>query len=450
MEIVIIGSGEIGYHLGKVLSQELHDVTLLDQSIQILRKISEECDVMTVKGNGTSIKDLIRAGVKTADLIVAATDSDEINLVVAMICKRIGNNPRVIARIRNDELFEPESPLTPESLGIDVIIHPEEHVAREIVHLIKRAAASELIAMCEDRLQLVAIRLDAQSPLVGKTIQEYDDSHGSFPMRIVAILRGGITIIPDGSAKITNKDLLFILVHSEDVVSLIQSTGHTNRPIRHVMIAGGSLIAKRVVHLLSKDKNEWQIKLIEPDEEQAWFFANTYKNVLVLQGEPTNPDLLVQEGITETDAFISVTPDEESNIISCLMAKHLGVYKTVALVSKAEYIPLSQTIGLDAAVNKKLSVTNEIHRQIRQGKVISNYAPYGTDAEILELKVSKSSPAAGKSIDSLSLPSRSIIGAVLKNDEVCIATGKTRIESEDHVVVFCYPDVINHITRYFT
>lgn len=431
-----------------MLSEEQHDVTVLDHEVETLQKVNEYCDVLTVEGEGTSIKDLLAAGADQADLIVAATAVDEINMVIAMITKRLGN-PRVIARIRNDELYGPDSPLTPSDMGIDVLIHPEEHVAQEIVRLIKRAAASELVSLADDRLQLIGLRVNETSPLVDQTLEEYAHSFHEVPFRVVAILRRGRTIIPDGTTHFKTNDNIFILARTEDVPKVISSTRFEDKPIKRIMIAGGSTTGKRVTKLLSQENLDWRIKLIEPEYDKSLKLAERFKNVLVLHGEPTDPDLLASEGIMDTDAFISVTPDEESNIISCLMAKHLGVSKTVALVSKAEYIPMSQTIGLDAAVNKKLSVTNEIHRQIREGRVISNYSPYGTDAEIVELQVSEKSKAVGKYVENLKLPDRTIIGAIIQEDGAVIATGRTLINSGDHVIIFCYPGALDSVTNYF-
>lgn len=448
MKIVIIGSGEIGFHLSKTLSEEEHDVTVLDHDVRTLEKLNETCDVLTVEGEATSVHALLEAGADQADLIVAATEVDEVNMVVSMIAKRLGAK-RVIARIRNDELSDPETPLKPSDMGIDVLIHPEQHVATEIVQLIKRAAASDLVSIADDRLQLIGIRLDDTSPLLDTTLEYYDKHITDVAFRVVAVLRGGRTIIPDGSVSLKKNDQIFIVALKEDVPAVIASTGRKETRIKRIMIAGGSSTGMRVTELLSTENADWRIKLIEPDPEKSQQLANRFRNVLVLNGIPSDTDLLVSEGIMNTDAFIAVTQDEESNIISCLMAKHLGVKKTVAMVSKAEYIPLSQTIGLDAAVNKKLSVTNEIHRQIRKGQVLSNYAPYGSDGEIVELLVSEKSRAANKSIKELKIPKKCIIGGILHNGHAEIATGQTRIKAGDHIVLFCFPSDLNQISSYF-
>jgi len=281
-------------------------------------------------------------------------------------------------------------------------------------------------------------------------MEQYAASVTDILFRVVAILRGGRTIIPDGSTTFQNNDQIFILARNQDVSRVISTTGRQETKIKRIMIAGGSSIGTRVTDILSRERADWRIKLIEPDPEISLKLAGRFRHVLVLNGDPTDPDLLVSEGIMDTDAFISVTLDEESNIISCLMAKHLGVRKTVALVSKAEYIPMSHAIGLDAAVNKKLSVTNEIHRQIRQGRVLSNYSPYGSNAEIVELRVSKKSRAVGKKVEQLKLPEQTLIGGLVHDNEALIATGKTRICADDHIIIFCNPDSLDMVTNYFS
>ncbi len=449
MKIVIIGSGEIGFYLSKLLSKEQHDVTVLDHDVRALQKLNEQCDVLTIEGEATSINVLLSAGADNADLIIAATEVDEVNMIASMVTKRLGAK-RVIARIRNDELCQPGSPLSPSDVGIDVLIQPEQHVALEIVGLIKRAAASELVSIAENRFQLIGIRLDPTSPLIRSSMEQYAASVTDILFRVVAILRGGRTIIPDGSTTFQNNDQIFILARNQDVSRVISTTGREETKIKRIMIAGGSSIGTRVTDILSRERADWRIKLIDPDPDISLKLAGRFRDVLILNGDPTDPDLLVSEGIMDTDAFISVTLDEESNIISCLMAKHLGVRKTVALVSKAEYIPMSHAIGLDAAVNKKLSVTNEIHRQIRQGRVISNYSPYGSKAEIVELRVSKNSLAVGKRVEQLKLPEQTLIGGLVHDNEALIATGKTRISYHDHIIIFCNTDVLDKVTNYFS
>jgi len=384
LKIVIVGAGDVGYELSKILSDEKHDVIIMDRDSRSLKKISDNLDVLVQEGNATSPVDLVQAKVKNADVMLAVTNIDEVNIVSSVMAKRLGAKT-VIARVRNDELSRPDSPLSPSELGIDTLIHPELAAVHEIRLLLKRASATDVVSLAEDRMQLIGLRLKASSKLTGMTLEEVTKTIDEIPFRLVALTRRGNTVIPKGNNQLKSMDNLFILCKTEDVDSFIKLTGHKDEKFENIMISGGSEVGELLAKELSQDSQNWNIKLIEPDIEQANVMANELKNVLVLNGNPTDPNLLVTEGIADMDAFISVTKDEESNIISCLMAKHLEVKKTVAIVSKPEYLPLSETIGLDAAINVKASASDEIHRCIRTGNITTIKALRGIKAEVFEV-----------------------------------------------------------------
>ncbi|MGK7370854.1 MAG: NAD-binding protein, partial [Candidatus Halalkalibacterium sp. M3_1C_030] len=286
-------------------------------------------------------------------------------------------------------------------------------------------------------------------PLTGKLISEYAQEFPDITFRVTAISRKGLTIIPSGTLRIQALDQLFILAKTEDIPDIIKTTGKPDVEINRIMIAGGTPIGSMIARILCKEEKKWNIKLIEPDYDTAVELAQELKDVLVLNGNPTDPDLLATEGITDTDAFISVTDDEESNIISCLMAKHLEVKKTVALVSKSDYIPLSQTIGLDAAVNKKSAASNEIHRHVRVGRVISVTALQGIKAEVIELQAAPKSKIVKKPIHKVNFPEGCVVGGILKNGSVEIATGQSQVNPNDRVIIFCLPEAIDKVTSLF-
>lgn len=449
MKIVIVGAGEIGYDLASVLSKEKHDVIVLDREKDCLSKASDTLDVLTLEGNATSATDLVEAGVSDADIIICVTSIDEVNIITAMMSKRLGAK-MVIARVRSDEFSHPDSPLTPSDLGIDVMIHPELSAAREIAHLLKRSAASDVINLAENRMQLIGIRLERNSPLIGKSLIDYASQYSDITFRVVAIGRRGLTLIPKGPVKMQSFDQIFVLAKTEDIPKIVATTGKKETEINRVMIAGGSAIGSMIARILCTDQSKnWSIKLIEPDYDTAEELAIELKNAMILHGNPTDPDLLATEGISDMDAFIAVTDDEESNIISCLMAKHLDVKKTVALVSKPDFIPLSQTIGLDAVINKKVAASNEIHRYVRKGRVISVTELRGIKAEVIELQASHKSKIIDKEIQKLKLPDGCVIGGVLCNGDVEIATGKTVIKPNDRVMVFCMPEAVDKVTQLF-
>ncbi|MEX0720794.1 MAG: Trk system potassium transporter TrkA [Balneolaceae bacterium] len=449
MKIVIIGAGEIGYDLASTLSKEKHDVTVLDREKAPLSRVAESLDALIVEGNATSVKDLDKAGVSNADILISVTSIDEVNMIAGMIGKRLGAK-MVIARVRSDEFTDKNSPLSPSDLGIDVMIHPELSAAQEIFQLLRRSSASDVVNLAEDKMQLVGIRLEKNSPLNGKALMEYAAMYSDIMFRVVAIVRRGRTLIPNGSVKMQSFDQVFVLAKTEDIPQIIATTGKKEANLNRVMIAGGTALGAMITKLLSADKTkDWSIKLIEPDFDTAEELAVTYRSAMILHGNPTDPDLLVTEGITDMDAFIAVTDDEESNIISCLMAKHLEVKKTLALVSKPDFIPLAQTIGLDAVINKKAAASNEIHRYVRRGKVISVTELRGINAEVIELHATVNSKITKKPIQNLTIPDGCVIGGVLSNGSVEIATGKTQVKSNDRVIIFCLPDAIDKITKLF-
>lgn len=448
MKILIVGAGEVGYELGKVLSEEHHDVTILDQRQSCLQRVIQNLDVLSVEGNATSPHSLVEGGAKSADLMIAVTSVDEVNIIASMMAKRLGVG-KVIARVRNDELSQSDSPLSPSELGIDVLIHPEVTTASEIHLLIKRASASDIVPLADGRLQLVGLRIEKDSKVTDRSLTDLASELEDLQTRVVAIHRRGGTIIPRGSSVLKTNDHAFFVTKTDYLKRLISITGHNNKALRRVMIAGGSEVGRLLAKKMCEDKQKWQIKLIEPDEEVAIRIANSNRDILVLNGDPTDPNLLVTEGIQEMDAFISVTDDEESNIISCLMAKHLEVKKTVALVSKTQYVPLSQTIGIDAIVNVKASASDEIHRQIRQGMMLTVKALQGIKAEIIEVVAGKDCKMLDIPVRDLSLPEGAILGGILHNGNVEIVVGDSVIRKGDRVIILALPRAIEKVDKLF-
>ena len=448
MKIVIAGAGEVGYELSKVLSEEHHDVTVVDERQTCLQRVINNRDVLTVEGNATSPNVLVKAGVKEADMMVACTSVDEVNIIACMMAKRLGVKS-AIARVRNDELSQKDAPITPSELGIDILIHPEEVAATEIHQLIKRASASDIVPLAEGRMQLVGIRVEKNAGIIDKTLRELAIEYRNETYRIVAISRRGTTILPTGQSQIMPLDHIFVLSRTEGIETLAAATGHEGERIRNIMIAGGNEVGRILSKKLSNDDQNWKIKLIEPDKDIAEELAGELRNVLVLNGDPTDPNLLAIEGIQEMDAFISVTEDEESNIISALMAKHLEVRKTVALVSKSQYVPLSQTIGIDSIVNVKAAATDEIHRNIRQGHLLTVKGLHGINAEIIEIEAGENCEILDSPLKNIKFPKGMIIGALLKNDELEIATGDTVIRKGDRVILFVQPQAIPKVEELF-
>lgn len=444
MKIVIAGAGEVGFELGLILSQEKHDVTIIDERPNCIARVEDQLDVISIEGNATSANTLVDAGVRNADLMVAVTSVDEVNIISSMMAKKLGAR-KVIARVRNDELTRETSPITPKELGIDVMIHPEETAANDIFQQLKRASATDVVDLADGKLQLIGLRIEDHSDLVGQKLLNLHTLIPDFDVRIVAISRRGRTIIPNGSSTLMRMDHVFIVAKTENIKRLIQAAGHIEKPLRRVMITGGTDLSRRLVRKLHQDEKRWDIKILEPDSEQADLLAVEIPEALVMQGAANDINLLASEGLEDMDAFVSVSDDEESNIILSLMAKHLGVKKTVALVSKAQYLPIGQTIGIDAIANVKSSAADEIHRQIRQVMMFTIKGLPGIRAEIIEVEAGDRCKMRGKPIQDLKLPGGMVIGAIQRNGRAFIATGSSIIEKGDHIIIFALPSAINNI-----
>lgn len=444
MRIIIAGMGDIGYQLAKQLSTENHDIVAIDLDHDRLSYTDQMTDILTIEGSSTSIEVLEKAQIEKTDLLVAVTSSEEVNIATAIIGKKLGAK-KTIARISNAEYLNPRHGVNFSELGIDFMIYPEELAAVETVNLINRTAATDIIEF-EGKLYVIGLKLDKNAPVIHKTLSEISNQYSTFDFRVVAIYRNFRTIIPKGNDKFLPNDQIFVITKTEALETVLKLAGKENIKFDNIMILGGGKIGRRVASLLS---NKMKVKLIDSNPEKAFELADELPNTLVIQGDGRDIDLLAQEGIIDVDAFIAVTEDAETNIISCLLAKHLGVKKTIALVDKVEYVPLTQTIGLDSLINKKLIAANNIVRFIKKGEIISYSSLEGIDAVVLEFIAQPNSRITYENIAELEFPKDAIIGGYIRKDESHIALGSSKIIPGDKVVVFSLPEAVNKIEKFF-
>jgi trk system potassium uptake protein TrkA len=445
MRIVIAGMGDVGYHLAKQLSSEEHDIIAIDMDQQRLSHSDSMADILTINGSSTSISILKQAQVERADLFVAVTSFEEVNVTSAILAKKLGAK-KTIARIGNSEYLDNDVAINFAEIGVDFMIYPEELAAREMVNLILRSAATDVMDFEGGKLSVIGLRLDKDAPVIRKTIVEIAKEFETFDFRIVALHRNLRTIIPKGNDKFFPNDQVFVIAKPEGNNVVMKLAGKEDIKFDNIMILGGSKIGRRVAQLL---EDKMRIKLIESDEEKTIMLADNLKNTLVIRGDGRDIDLLAQEGIIDVDAFVAVTEDAETNIITCLMAKHLGVKKAIALVDKVDYIPLTQTIGLDSLINKKIIAANNISRFIRKSEVLALSTIEGIDAEILEYVVQPDSKVTKKPIKDLNFPKEAIIGGIVRGEESIIAVGDTKIQNGDRVVVFSLPGGVKKTENFF-
>lgn len=445
MRIVIAGMGDVGYHLAKQLSNEEHDIIAIDMDQQRLSYSDSMADILTINGSSTSVSTLRQAKVDKADLFVAVTSFEEVNVTSAILAKKLGAK-KTIARISNSEYLEEKVDISFSEIGIDFMIYPEELAAKEMVNLILRSAATDVMDFEGGKLSVIGLRLDKDAPVIRKTIVDIAKEFESFDFRIVALHRNFRTIIPKGNDRFLPNDQVFVITRPEGNNVVLKLAGKEDINFDNIMILGGSKIGRRVAELL---EDKMTVKLIESDEEKTLQLADSLTSTLVIKGDGRDIDLLAQEGIIDVDAFVAVTEDAETNIITCLMAKHLGVKKAIALVDKVNYIPLTQTIGLDSLINKKLIAANNISRYIRKSEVLALSTLEGIDADIMEYVVQPNSPITKKPIKDLGFPKEAIIGGIIRGEESMIAVGDTRIQNGDKVVVFSLPGGVKKTEKFF-
>ena len=445
MKIVIAGMGDVGYHLAKELSNESHDIIALDNNPQRLAQVDSMADILTIKGSATSLTNLKEAKVEKTDLFVAVTSFEDTNISSAIIAKKLGAR-KTIARIANAEYLDKNVTVNFKELGIDFMIYPEELAAQETVNLIKRTAATDVLEFEGGKLSVMGLKLDKTAPINKKTLTEVAHEYPNVDFRIVAIYRNFKTIIPKGTDKFLANDQVFVITKPEGIEMILKLVGKENIKFDNIMILGGSKIGRRVAALLQKNM---KIKLIESDEEKTLALAGDLQDTLVIRGDGRDIDLLAQEGIIDVDAFVAVTEDAETNIITCLMAKHLGVTKAIALVDKADYVPLTQTIGLDSLINMKLIAATNILQYIRRREVIAQTSLEGIDAQLFEYVAQPNSPVIKKPLKDLNFPKEAIIGGLIRGEESFIAVGSTQINANDKVVIFSLPGGVKKIEKFF-
>lgn len=446
MRVIIAGVGNVGFHLAKLLCQEGQDIVLIDQAADKLKMAANQVDAATIKGTATSYTVLEEAGVSEADLLIAVTSSEEVNITTAIIAKHLGAK-RTIARISNTEFLYKKDKLNLKHLGIDDIISPESLAAREIKRLLKEVAITDSFDFEKGLLQLIGVNIEAKSPLIGKSMIEVAKINPDQSFMTVAILREDETIIPYGDTTFQEGDHVYFVAQPESVEKLLFLSGKKKEGVKSLMILGGSRVGFHAAKILS---NKYNVKLIEKDSQKCFELADELPDAMVINGDGRNVELLEEESINEMDAFIAVTGDSETNIISCLVAKKLGVKKTIAMVENMDYIHLSQSIGVDTMINKKLIAANFIFRHVRQGEIVSITSIHGVNAEILEFEVQENSKITQHQLRNLQFPKSAIIGGVIREGKGLTTPGNFRFQAKDRVVVLSKPECIKKVESYFT
>jgi len=448
MKIIIAGSGEVGFHLAKLLSYESQDITLIDTNRESLAYASSHLDIRVVRGDATSISVLKDANVNETDLLIGVTSSETTNITTCVLAKQLGAK-HTIARITNTEFIHNRDEVGFEKIGIDELISPESLAAKEIELLLNQSAFNDTYEFEDGALLMIGLILSRTTAFVGKTVKEVALLNPDLEYMPIAIQRYATqyTIIPRGDTRFKEGDRVYFITTQIGVDEIYKLTGKVKFEIKNVMILGGSKIGYKAARDLCK--HNFNVKLVEKGKEKAFEIADEIPNCLVIQGDGRDVELLEEEQISDMDAFIAVTGNSETNIMSCLVAKSKGVKKTIALVENMDYFQLSHSIGIDTLINKKLLAANNIFRYIRKGEIVAMTKLNNMNAELLEFIVTPTSEVCNKVIKKIKFPRSAVIGGVIRDGKGQITLGDFEIISGDRVVVCCLPESIKKVEKLF-
>lgn len=454
--ILILGLGGVGFYLAKRLVHEEYAVTIIESDPKLIQQADGQIDARLIQGDAMSIRCWQEAGVDKINYLIAVTDNDAVNMMAAKIGDRFGIKTK-IARIRSLEFGNNDSLLTAKDLKLDLLIHPEELVAQETVRLIQINASNEIIDIAQGEIQLLATGIGKSSPMANRTLQEIAGMYRDFPFRVIAIARGITTIIPRGREIILPDDHISIMAAHEHLPRLMDMTGTKQKRQQRVMLLGGGLVGARIAELLEKSV---AVRLIEKDEKRAEELSLKLAHTNVLRGDGSDADTLTQAGLLDMDTFVTTTGENETNIMTSLLAKHISQKnignakkkcKTIALVNKEDYLILAATIGSDIALNKKVMAANEILKYIRRSEFLSVAHLHGFDTEVVELVAAEKSPITKKPLSKLDkyYQDKLIIGAIFRDSRWLIAVGDTHIQPDEPVIVICSSKALKDVRKLF-
>lgn len=436
MKIIILGAGQVGGTLAENLASEANDITIVDTDADRLRSLSDRLDIRTIQGKGSFPTVLRQAGADDADMLVAVTNSDEVNMIACQVAYTLFHTPTRIARVRESAYLTRRDLFDNEAIPVDVLISPEQVVTNYIKRLIEYPGALQVIDFGGGKAQLVGVRAYYGGPLVGQQLRQLREHMPNVDARVAAIYRRDRPIVPRGDTVIEADDEVFFIAARNHILAVMGEMRRLEDGNKRIVIAGGGHIGERLAEAI---ESRYQLKIIEVSPSRCRHLSEALDRTIVLQGSASDRDLLVEEGIGDTDIFLALTNDDEANIMSSLLAKRLGARKVMTLINNTAYVDLVQGGEIDIAISPQLATIGSLLTHVRRGDVESVHSLRRGAAEAIEVVAhgdSKSSRVIGRKIEDISLPPGATIGAIIRKDEVLIAHDNTVIESGDHAVLF--------------
>jgi len=452
MKIVICGAGEVGSSIAKYLSDEGGDLTVIDQDANLVREVAQSLDVTAVIGHASHPDVLERAGIADAEMIIAVTYSDEVNMVACEIAHSMFKVPTKIARIRSQVYLQPmwADLYTNNAIPIDVIISPEVEVARAVKRRIETPGATDVIPLADDKVRLVGVRCNADTPITATPLRQLTSLFPDMKIVVVGIKRGERVIIPRADDEMYDGDDVYFVVASDQCQRALAAFGHEEAATRRAVILGGGNIGLFVAQQLEADHPEINLKIVELDRERAEFLAQTLRRTTVLHGDVMSPELLAEAGVTGAGTVIAVTQNDETNILASLLAKKKGALRVVTLINKSGYNSLVGSLGVDVIVNPRSITVSRILQHVRRGRIHSVYTVQDDFGELIEAEAMQTSGLVGKPLRDLNLPNGARIGALIRKGQVITPRGESTIEGGDRIILFAAKEAVKQVEKLFS
>ena len=436
MKIIILGAGQVGGTLAENLSHEENDITVVDTDAQRLRELQDKIDIRTIHGMASYPSVLKQAGADEADMLVAVTNSDEVNMVACQVAYTMFHTPSKIARLRQAAYLNKENLFRNDAMPIDVLISPEQVVTNYLKRLLERPGALQVLDFADGRVQLVAMKAYYGGPMVGQELRFIREHMPGVDSRIAAIFRRGNAIMPKGDTVIEADDEVFFIAARQDIKAVMSKLQRLDDDYKRVIIAGGGNIGLRLAQAIEDD---FKVKIIERNMERCQFLSETLTKAMVFNGNASDKELLISENIEETDVFCALSNDDEANVMAAMLAKRLGARKVMALINNPAYVDLVQGGEIDIAISPQQATIGSLLKHVRRGDVVNVHSLRRGAAEAMEAIAhgdEQSSKVVGKTVGKVDLPQGVTIGAIVRGDEMLIAHDSTLIESGDHIILF--------------
>lgn len=452
MKVIICGAGQVGYNIARYLAEQKNDVTVIDRSAKLIRKIGEMLDVQAIEGNASDPNLLQQAGAADADMIIAVTYADEVNMVACQIAHSLFNVPTKIARVRDQSYLDPrwQDLFTRDNMPIDVIISPEVEVAEAIYRRLEVPGAFDTIPFADDQVRVLGLWLDELCPVVDTPLRQLTELFPDLGVRVLAILRGEKLFAPTADDQMEIGDGVYIATETRNVPRAMGVFGHEEEAARRIVIIGGGSVGLFLAQRLEARSPRLNVKVIERDEERAAFVADKMSRAVVIHGDALDTAIHREANIPEAETVVAVTNDDEANILSCLLAKRAGCTRSMALINNPDYGPLVLSLGIDVRVDPREMTVSTILRHIRRGRIRDLHAIRDGAAEIIEAEALEASALVGKTLRQTKLPRGVVIGAVVRKGEVIIPRGNTEFKAGDRVIMLAMSDTVKAVEQLFS